>query len=168
MLAGECGEDLPPWRSLTERLSDCREHIDLSTDWKLSLAPAADPPVFGEAETLKTLTPVSDEHPGFSGLMRYEKRFSLPRQPKEAWFTAEQVFDVMRLTVNGKDAGISLTPPWSMEIAKYLRAGENTLTVELASTPARDQLNYPQPPFDFYHEAMEPTGLFGKVALRYQ
>ena len=36
------------------------------------------------------------------------------------------------------------------------------------STPARDQLNIPQPPFDFSHEALEPTGMFGSVALQYR
>ena len=33
----------------------------------------------------------------------------------------------------------------------------------MATTPARNQMNYPQPPFDFYHEALELTGVFGKT-----
>ena len=46
--------------------------------------------------------------------------------------------------------------------------GENRLTVEMASTPARDQLNIPQPPFDFSHEALEPTGMFGEITLQFR
>ena len=61
-----------------------------------------------------------------------------------------------------------LLAPWALQIAQYLRPGENTITVEVASTPARDQLNIPQPPFDFFHEALEPTGMFGSVALQYR
>jgi hypothetical protein len=48
-----------------------------------------------------------------------------------------------------------------------LQAGRNVIEVEVATTPARDQLNYPQPPFDFSYEALEPTGMFGKVTLYY-
>jgi hypothetical protein len=29
-------------------------------------------------------------------------------------------------------------------------------------------MNYPQPPFDFYHEALEPTGMFGKTEIYYR
>lgn len=36
---------------------------------------------------------------------------------------------------------------------------------EAATTPARDQMNYPQPSFDSYHEALEPTGMFGKTEI---
>ncbi len=168
LVTEEDGDDLPPWRGLSEHLLDCRERVDLSKDWLLSLAPAADPPAFGAAEEVEVLAPVSDAHPSFSGLMRYEKRFTLPEKPEEAWFIAEQVFDVLRIRVNGEDAGICLTPPWALEIAEHLRPGENTITVEVASTPARDQLNIPQPPFDFSHAALEPTGMFGSVALRYR
>ena len=175
LFPGECcllteGEtdNLPAWRGLCEHLSDCGESLDLSGDWQLSLAPAADPPVFGEAERLETLVPVSDRHPGFSGRMRYEKCFTLSEKPEEAWFAAEKVFEVLRLSVNGKEAGFCLTPPYALEISRFLRPGENRLSVEVASTPARDQLNIPQPPFDFSHEALEPTGMFGRVELKYR
>ncbi|MCR5136133.1 MAG: glycoside hydrolase family 2 [Oscillospiraceae bacterium] len=168
LLTEEDGENLPLWRGLSGHLADCRLQEDLSGDWRLALAPAADPPVFGEAEQLATLTPVSDRHPGFSGLMRYEKSLVLPEKPEEAWLVAKQVFEVMRLTVNGEDAGICLTPPYALPIAEHLRAGENRITVEVSSTPARDQLNIPQPPFDFMHEALEPTGMFGSVTLYYR
>ena len=168
LVAEEDGTGLPPWRGLREHLADCRECIVLSKDWLLSLASASDSPVFGAAEEVETLTPVSDAHPSFSGLMHYEKSFSLLDKPEEAWFTAEHVFDVLHLTVNGEDAGVCLTQPWALEIAQHLRPGENRITVEVASTPARDQLNFPQPPFDFYHEALEPTGMFGTIQLKYR
>ena len=29
-------------------------------------------------------------------------------------------------------------------------------------------MNYPQPPFDFFHEALEPTGMFGKTEILYR
>ena len=157
---------IAPWYSLTERLAECSKKIDLSSDWQVALAPAADPPVFGQAEAVETLAPVSNVRPSFSGVIRYEKGFTLSEKPLEAWFIPEQVFESMHLWVNGKDLGICLAPPYAAEISDALCSGENTLTVEVATTPARDQLNYPQPPFDFYHEALEPTGMFGSVTLQ--
>jgi hypothetical protein len=35
----------------------------------------------------------------------------------------------------------------------------------VATTPAREQMNYPQPPFDFSHSALEPTGMYGNIRL---
>ena len=80
----------------------------------------------------------------------------------------EQIFESLHLTVNGEEAGFRLTPPYAVELTRYLKNGENCIIAEIATTPARDQMNYPQPPFDFYHEALEPTGMFGKVELQYR
>ncbi len=96
-------------------------------------------------------------------MIRYEKTFTLDgaeeRLPKEAYLKAGHVYEMMKVTVNGQQAGIRLAPPYQLPVGAYLKAGENTLQIEVATTPARDQLNYPQPPFDFSHEAMEPTGM---------
>ena len=159
-------EETEPSRSA--RIAGCEQSVDLSHHWTMTLAPAADPPVFGEVRAVETLEPVSDTEPTFSGLIRYEKSFTLAEKPTEAWFLPEQVFESLRLRVNGQEAGLCFAPPYALEIASFLKAGENTLTVEVATTPARDQLNMPQPPFDFSHEALEPTGMFGMVSLRYR
>ena len=167
-LLAESDEDLPVHRSLSERLAACAGRLDLTDDWEVSLAPAADPPVFGEVRHMPALVPISDVQPGFSGLIRFEKRFTLDEKPEEAWFVPEQIFESLRLTVNGEEAGFRLTPPYAVELTRYLKNGENCIIAEIATTPARDQMNYPQPPFDFYHEALEPTGMFGKVELQYR
>ena len=164
-LITETDETEPP---RSGRIAGCEQSVDLSHHWTIALAPAADPPAFGEARAVETLTPVSDTEPTFSGLIRFEKTFMLDEKPEEAWFLPEQVFESLRLRVNGQDAGLCFAPPYALEIASFLKAGENTLTVEVATTPARDQLNMPQPPFDFSHEALEPTGMFGTVSLRYR
>ena len=71
----------------------------------------------------------------------------------------------MTLWVNEVKAGICIRPPYQMEIGHLLKEGENTIRVEVATTPARDQMNYPAPPFVMSHVAMEPTGMFGEVEL---
>ena len=60
-----------------------------------------------------------------------------------------------------------LFPPYQVNIGKYLRAGENRIIVEVATTPAREMLEIPQPLFDFSYEPLEPTGMFGKIELHF-
>ena len=171
---GECcllsdaeAEGLPLYQPQSEALKTCDKRIGL-TDWLVSLAPAAEPPVFGEAKRVAALRPVSDEHPAFSGVIRYETEFTLDTVPEKAWFTAEQVFESLRVTVNGSAPVLRLAPPYAAEITGLLRPGKNVIIAEVMTTPARDQLNYPQPPFDFYHEALEATGMFGKTEIIYR
>ena len=52
-----------------------------------------------------------------------------------------------------------------VEVTGLLKTGENEITIEVATTPAREQLALPQPPFDFGYEATEATGMFGKIGL---
>ena len=165
----EGAETLPVWRFGAESRAACEGRISLD-NWQVSMAPAADPPVFGPAARVRKLSPVSDSQPAFSGLIRYETAFTLDRLPQEAWFVPEQVFESLRLTVNGTmtEDGIRLAPPYAVEITGLLKMGKNVIMAEVSTTPARDQMNYPQAPFDFYHEALEPTGMFGSVEILYR
>jgi len=115
----------PVWRFVPESLEACAGRIR-PDEWRVSLAPAADPPVFGPAASVRTLRPVSDEQPAFSGLIRYETALTLDEVPQEAWFVPEQVFESLRLTVNGMEAenGVRLTPPYAVEITGLLKEGK--------------------------------------------
>lgn len=151
-------------RAFDEMLKGCTR-IDLSKEWKVGKAKAKENPDNVTMEPAETLEPVSDTDPFFAGVIRYEKTFVQEQLPKEAYVKAEHVYEMMKVTVNGQQAGICLMPPYQVSVGAYLKEGENTLQIEVATTPARDQLTYPQPPFDFSHEALEPTGMFGKVSL---
>ena len=119
----------------------------------------------GEWKQMRRLHPISDEDPGFSGTIRYKKTLQIGERPAEAYLAAEQVYEVMRVFVNGEEAGTVLTPPYQLPIGQFLAAGDNTIEIEVATTPARDAASYPQPPFDFFHEALEPTGLCGGIGV---
>ncbi len=161
----EAGEktDVPAWHSLRERLEGCQS-LDISRDWSVSRAKAPDFSAMSEPETVAVLQPVSDSDPAFSGVIRYEKTVTLPAAAAEAYLQAENVYEVMTVKVNGRETGSRLAPPYAVPLGP-LPAGESTITVEVATTPVRDQMNYPQPPFDFSHEALEPTGMFGRIQL---
>ena len=153
---------LPRHRWARELSAACDETLALSDGWKIRCIDTQGQTVLDEPAAL---APISDRLPAFSGTIIYERELTLDQVPATALFRAEHVYDVMRLSVNGEDAGCLLTPPWQIEISGLLKAGTNTLRVEAATTPARDQFNYPSPPFDFSIDPVEPTGMFGNVEL---
>lgn len=148
-----------------EILEEYKEVLSLSRDWTYSRVRAIEYPEFSDPVHVDTLTPVSQEDPKFSGIIRYEKSFQLFRKSEHAMIRFEHVYEVMTLWVNEVKVGICIRPPYQMEIGHLLKEGENTIRVEVATTPARDQMNYPTPPFVMSHVAMEPTGMFGEVEL---
>lgn len=148
-----------------EMLAEYKETLSLSEGWSYSKARAIEYPNFGNKIPVDRLKPVSWEDPKFSGVIRYEKTFRLTQKPERAVIRFEHVYEVMTLWVNEVKAGICIRPPYQMEIGHLLKEGENAICVEVATTPARDQLNYPEPPFVMSHTAMEPTGIVGEVEL---
>lgn len=158
-----CDETYVPETELFEGLHD---RIDLSENWTVKKAKAEDYPNFSEEVQVGALRPISEVEPGFAGIVSYEKTFELDSRPEQAWICFEHVYEVMTLWVNDRCAGVCLRPPYQFEISGLLRGGENTVRVEAVTTPARDQLNFPAPPFVMSHVPMEPTGIFGKVELK--
>jgi hypothetical protein len=156
------------YRSLREQKKQCEHQMDLSENWKVSWVKAKEYPCWQQEETEKILRPFSEAHPNFSGIIRYEKEIELSEITTEAFLELENVYEVVKVVINGKEAGMKLTPPYLIKIGKYLRAGKNEIILEAATTPGRDQLNYLQPSFDFSHEAMEPAGIYGKIKLNYR
>ena len=139
--------------------------LDLSEGWKTEICVPKEYPEGFKPLDMKKPVPVSDLLPDFSGIIRYTREFTLEDIPEVVHFSAENVFEVMRIRVNGRSAGVKLTPPYLADISGMLIKGSNTIEAEIANTPGRDQNNHPRPPFDFLHEALEPSGMFGKISL---
>lgn len=154
-------------RPFRAQICECREQ-DISKNWSVSKVRAIEYPHFDDARDVEELTYISDEYPSFSGIIRYEKSVRFDHKPLECVFCAEHVYEVMRIFINGKEAGFRLFPPYQVSIGDYLKEGENQIVVEAVTTPAREQVGYPRPPFDFSHTALEPSGMSGKISLFYQ
>lgn len=155
------------WEAFRVQTEACTDTIDLSNDWDVELIRPKEYPTAFRKTQMENLVPISDLEPQFSGIIRYTKEFELTQVPEKAYFRAENVYEVMRVSVNGEEIGKCLTPPYQMDIT-HLKEGENILVIEVANTPGRDQLNYPMPPFDFSHEPLEPSGIFGKAEICYR
>jgi hypothetical protein len=158
---------LPAHRSFAEQTEGLCHEMDLSEGWRVTCR-KPDGEVVDTDKSGCALTPVSSRLPAFSGTICYEKDIFLDQECGRAVFCAEHIGEVCRLKVNGIPAGIRLTPPYQFELKELLKKGGNTLMIEVASTPARDQVNYPMAPFDFTYEAVEATGMYGNIQLLYK
>lgn len=115
-----------------------RQQVD--GGWSLSFDPD-----WGIKETLKLDRLASwSEHADslvrhYSGTATYRKTFELldPALAGEASplrLDLGQVEVVARVKLNGHDCGIAWKPPYQVDISKALRAGANTLEIEVANT----------------------------------
>ena len=135
------------------------------TGWRVSKTRAIDYPNFDSPVAMEELTPISHTHPTFSGVIRYEKTLSLPYPFSAARLTLEEVYDSVRLWVNGEDAGMQMLPPFSFNLTGLLRQGENTLCIEVSTTLEREQALFPQSGYSMGFSYQKPTGLAGAVVL---
>lgn len=152
---------------LSEKLLQCKESIDLSTDWNYSMVKNKEYPNFGEVKKFEKLEPISKENPLFAGLIKYEKTFEVDEVKKDAYLSFEFVYEAIELWINDEYVGMKICPPYIFDIAKYLKKGENTIRVEVATTLDRDRFTRPEPPFIMFHDTVDPTGMYGEIKLLY-
>ena len=161
---GEVVENLH--RSFAQQRNECEKQVEFAS-WNVGKVRAIEYPNFEETEQVETLEPISFKDPTFSGVIRYESEVELDTVPAEAYLYAEHVYEVMKVVVNGQEVGKCIRPPYQMDITESLQAGKNNIVIEVATTPAREQLKGMRPPFDFNHETLEPTGMYGEVKIFY-
>ncbi len=92
---------------------------------------------------------------------------------QNVYFTAEDLKSTMEidlgnlissaeLLVNGKSAGIKLSPPWTFDITKLARQGDNKIEILVYNTLAN---NYTSIPSRYKGEIK--SGIFGPIILRF-
>ncbi|MEH7131071.1 sugar-binding domain-containing protein [Neobacillus drentensis] len=147
------------------KLASCKNSLDLSSDWNYSLVKNKEYPNFGEVNRMSKLLPISKQDPTFTGIIRYEKTIEIEEISKHGLLAFEHIYEAVELWINDEYVGMKVCPPYEFEVANYLRKGTNTIRVEVATTLDRDRFNYPEPPFIVWHDAIDPTGMFGKITL---
>lgn len=99
----------------------------------------------------------------YSGGMVYRKNITMPEgvNPKRVMLDLGSVVATCEIKINGKAAGVKMSPPYSVDITQYLRAGENEVEVLVYSTLANHYQTQPTP----YRG--EPTaGILGPVSVK--
>lgn len=100
----------------------------------------------------------------YSGGVNYSRRLTLEalKSGQRLELQLGRVVAAARVTINGKDVGVVLAEPWSLEITDFVQRGENTIEILVANTVANVFADAPSPYVD---SAQGVAGLFGPVQL---
>ena len=126
--------------------------------WKIELIECSAPDkaeLFAENSALCNITG-EKARPDFSGFIRYTATAELGKAPKV--LDLGEVGVTASLTVNGKDCGMKICPPYRFDISKAAVSGENEIVVTVANT-------YVQREQDVFSRCMTipRSGLLGPV-----
>jgi hypothetical protein len=115
------------------------ESIDLSENWELSFDTRIGGPASFQLGNLISWSEIELEGiKYYSGEASYSRSLTLDKElifsGKEAFIGFEDIQEMARVFVNGKDCGIIWLPPYQLRITPFLQAGNNTITVKVVNT----------------------------------
>lgn len=134
----------------------------LTPTFQIELADSDDLSAYYPYKTTNVLANIASptEKHAFAGRMRYTFTVSLDEVPVGTVLDLGRVGQTARVWVNGADLGIRITAPYAFDVFKHLKAGENTVIVEVSNTLVgkhRDKFSHCMP--------ISPSGLLGPIKL---
>ena len=113
--------------------------IDLSTNWDVTFDPAMGAPESYDLDKLTSWTDVDNAGiQYYSGKANYSREFIIPQgslsEHSEAFVVFDDIQEMARVFVNGKDCGIVWIPPYRAQVTPHLKPGTNSITVEVINT----------------------------------
>lgn len=113
--------------------------IDLTNDWEVSFDPALGGPGTYDMKTLTGWTDIDqDGIKYYSGTAAYTRAFVMEEdmlsKATDVYLAFEDVQETARISVNGADCGIVWTPPYRVNITRYVKPGTNNITVQVINT----------------------------------
>ena len=120
-------------------ISDIPAAVNVTGDWRVDFPAGWGAP---DQITIPELMSWTDsDQKGvkyFSGMATYNKKIDIPREYISDDLVVSldlgKVREVVEIYVNGEEMGILWKPPYVIDITRVVKAGENTLTLEVANT----------------------------------
>lgn len=174
---------VPKWKYL----EGSQQPITLNGAWSLTFKDGG--PLIPSAKTMKQLqnwTSFGDDTAtqSFSGTGVYTTTFTIPaKKASEYLLQLGGVNESAKVIINGKDAGILWSIPFQARIGKYLKPGQNTISIEVANLMANrirymdrsgmewrryheiNFVNIHYMPFNASNWKVQPSGLEGPVTI---
>ncbi|NLO84251.1 MAG: hypothetical protein GX096_02315 [Clostridiales bacterium] len=155
------GENVPAATAATPMQNPKELVLD---DWQVRLATAKEHPHYGAPMPTK-LVNMGLQYPDFSGYFHYETTLAL-ETAAHAILTIDDAYESAEVFVNGQSVGMKTAQPYCYDLAHLLQCGENSISIEVATTLQRHAaamggdvacMNIPAP--------TPPTGIAGHVTL---
>jgi hypothetical protein len=118
--------------------------LTISSNWHLSFMDGtpAIKKVF-DLDTLTSWTGLNDSTKVFAGTGKYDVSFKMPNVKADEWLLNLGKMDVSaRVKINGHDAGVVWAVPFQIKVGKFLKKGENQLSIEVTNLPANRIADY--------------------------
>lgn len=96
----------------------------------------------------------------YSGGAWYRKRVTLP-EAKAVTLDLGKVVATAEVFVNGRRAGVRVAPPWTLDLSRLVRRGDNRIEVRVYNTLANHYTTIPT-----HYPGDTTSGLLGPVQLR--
>lgn len=97
----------------------------------------------------------------FGGHIKYDTDVNLTKNEDSRYFlNLEYVGDTAAVSVNGKDMGLKIVPPFNYDITDGLCDGENKISIEVST-----HLGYKKKDTHSRFRILEPSGLMGNVEI---
>jgi len=157
---------------------DLKEICTLNNGWTVSFKDAlCQEAGFTDTIKIQELTDMAKLYPDFSGWIRYETVFErtgceddLSAENDRILLEFENAYETVEVWVNDKAAGMAICPPYRFDVTDLLCAGENRITVEVATTLERAVRRISDPAdmkrLMFFNKIGYPFGLLGKVSVK--
>ena len=116
-----------------------QDPLDISGNWNVSFNPDMGGPESYQMESLKSWSDIDvDGIKYYSGTATYSRDFNINEESlsgeTEVFVAFEDIQEMARLYINGKDCGILWTPPYRANITSSIKPGSNKIVVEVANT----------------------------------
>lgn len=149
---------------LTDPLDTVGERRELLV-WDRSLCRGRAYPAFGNSKQVTLPDNVEEEAPDFSGYVRYERDIEIDSADMPSCLEITDAAEGVEVFINGKSLGIQIVPPFYYDLKGILQTGANHLTVEIATTLAREVMSFGGPAAQRMSVAGVRSGITGTVKL---
>ncbi|MEX1240330.1 MAG: glycosyl hydrolase, partial [Cyclobacteriaceae bacterium] len=118
---------------------DVSAKIDLLNDWHVSFDPKSGGPATYHMAELTSWSDIAvDGIKYYSGTATYTREFNIKddalSKETQVYVAFEDVQEIARVFVNGKDCGIIWTPPYRTNITRHIKPGKNEIRVQSINT----------------------------------
>lgn len=141
---------------------------ELTGSWDITFDPKWGGPAKITFDTLQDWTTRSESGiKYYSGIATYQKILNVADVPKgSTYLDLGVVHDMARVRLNGKDLGVVWCAPWRIEVTDAIKAGDNSLEIEVVNRWANRLIGDKQPADANTRTVERPAGLLGEKPIK--